>query len=95
MRSLCPGLVADPILDKIYLVTDDRPEQFRTAIHYGENIDMTSVASGVQLSVTPLTGTTGAEIREVNLREQLDPATVDEIRRALVEYKVIFFPVST
>jgi alpha-ketoglutarate-dependent taurine dioxygenase len=53
---------------------------------------MTSVASGVQLSVTPLTGTTGAEIRGVNLHEQLDPATVDEIRRALVEYKVIFFP---
>ena len=53
---------------------------------------MTSVAAGVQLAITPLTGTTGAEIRGVNLRGRLDSATVDEIRHALVEYKVIFFP---
>ena len=53
---------------------------------------MTSVAAGVQLAITPLTGTTGAEIHRVNLRDRLDPTTVAAIRRALVEYKVIFFP---
>ena len=52
---------------------------------------MTSVASGVQLAITPLTGTTGAEIRGVNLRERLEPADVDPIRQVLVDYKAIFF----
>jgi alpha-ketoglutarate-dependent taurine dioxygenase len=46
-------------------------------------MDMTSVAADVQLAITPLTGTTGAEIRRVNLRERLDQATVDELRRVL------------
>jgi alpha-ketoglutarate-dependent sulfate ester dioxygenase len=53
---------------------------------------MTTVASTVQLDITPLTGTTGAEIRGVNLHEPLDPTTVADIRRTLVEYKVTFFP---
>lgn len=39
-------------------------------------MDMTSVAAGVQLAITPSTGTTGTEIRGVNLRKRLDQATV-------------------
>jgi taurine dioxygenase len=42
--------------------------------------------------VTPLTGTTGAELHGVDLRGTLDPSVVAEIHQALVEYKVIFFP---
>jgi len=53
---------------------------------------MTTIAHGVDLAITPLTGTTGAEIRGVSLREPLDPATVAGIQRALYEYKVVFFP---
>jgi taurine dioxygenase len=51
-----------------------------------------TIASTVKLDITPLTGTTGAEVRGVNLREPLPPATVADIRQALFEYKVIFFP---
>lgn len=53
---------------------------------------MTAVDSKVELDISPLTGTTGAEIRGVNLRQPLTPAGVDQIRRALFDYKVIFFP---
>jgi alpha-ketoglutarate-dependent taurine dioxygenase len=53
---------------------------------------VTTVASNVGLAVTPLTGTTGAEIRGVSLHGPLPPATVAEIRQALFDYKVIFFP---
>ena len=53
---------------------------------------MTTVASNVELAITPLTGTTGAEIRGVSLREPLPPAAVAEIRQTLFDYKVIFFP---
>ena len=53
---------------------------------------MTTIAENVGLAITPLTGTTGAEIRGVSLREPLSTATVSEIRRALFDYKVIFFP---
>ena len=53
---------------------------------------MTTIASRVELAITPLTGTTGAEIRGVSLHQPLPLATVAEIRRALFEYKVIFFP---
>jgi alpha-ketoglutarate-dependent taurine dioxygenase len=53
---------------------------------------MTVVASDVDLAITPLTGTTGAEIRGVDLRGTLSEATVADILQALVEYKVIFFP---
>jgi taurine dioxygenase len=53
---------------------------------------VTTVASNVELAITALTGTTGAEIRGVSLREPLQPATVAEISQALFEYKVIFFP---
>jgi taurine dioxygenase len=51
-----------------------------------------SVSTDTRFTITPLTGTTGAELRGVDLRGTLDPSTVAEIHRALVEYKVIFFP---
>ncbi len=47
---------------------------------------------GDRLDITPLTGIAGAEIRGVDLHDRLNPETVADIRRALVEYKVIFFP---
>jgi alpha-ketoglutarate-dependent taurine dioxygenase len=53
---------------------------------------VTTVESQIELAVTPLTGTTGAEIRGVSLRQPLPASTVAEIRRALFDYKVIFFP---
>lgn len=45
-----------------------------------------------QLVVTRLTGTTGAEIRGIDLRQTLSEEQVAEVHRHLVEYKVIFFP---
>jgi alpha-ketoglutarate-dependent taurine dioxygenase len=66
-----------------YLVTGDQHQEDPT---------VTTVASNVELAITPLTGTTGAEIRGVSLREPLPPATVADIAQALFEYKVIFFP---
>lgn len=43
------------------------------------------------VSVTPLTGTLGAEISGVDLSQTLDAHTVAEIRDALVRYRVVFF----
>lgn len=45
----------------------------------------------VDLDVTPLSGTIGAEIRGVDLRS-LDDTTVAAIRRVWLERKVVFFP---
>jgi alpha-ketoglutarate-dependent taurine dioxygenase len=53
---------------------------------------VTTIDSHVDLAITPLTGTTGAEIRGVSLRQPLPPATVADIRQALFDYKVVFFP---
>ena len=44
------------------------------------------------LDVRPLSGTIGAEIRGVDLRGQLDDATVAAIRDVWLERKVVFFP---
>ncbi|MBB5916097.1 taurine dioxygenase [Nocardia transvalensis] len=53
---------------------------------------MTAVpASRLGLDIVPVAGYIGAEITGVDLREDLDDATVAEIRRALHEYKVVFF----
>jgi alpha-ketoglutarate-dependent sulfate ester dioxygenase len=41
--------------------------------------------------VHPLTGHIGAEIEGPDLRQPLDPAVVEEIRAALLKWKVIFF----
>jgi alpha-ketoglutarate-dependent taurine dioxygenase len=46
----------------------------------------------VALDVTPLSGTIGAELRGVDLKQVLAPATVAAIRQALLDHKVIFFP---
>lgn len=43
------------------------------------------------IEVRPLTGVIGAEIHGVDLRDDLDDATVDEIRSALDDHLVIFF----
>jgi taurine dioxygenase len=44
-----------------------------------------------RLTVEPLTPTIGAEVSGVDLREELDDATVAAIRAALVRHKVVFF----
>ena len=43
------------------------------------------------IDVTPLTGRIGAEISGIDLREALPEATLQEVERALLEWKVIFF----
>ena len=52
---------------------------------------MTTTTS-VQLDIAPLSGTIGAEIREIDLHNPLDPETLAAVRQALLDYKVIFFP---
>ncbi|QCI93485.1 TauD/TfdA family dioxygenase [Novosphingobium sp. EMRT-2] len=43
------------------------------------------------LDIVPVTGTIGAEIRGVALSGDLDPATVQAIKDAVVRHKVVFF----
>jgi taurine dioxygenase len=43
------------------------------------------------LDVRPLTGSIGAELHGIDLRDELDPATIAAIRAALDTYLVIFF----
>ena len=52
---------------------------------------VTTAAPAVQLDVTPLSGSIGAEIRGVDLRH-LDDAAVTAIRAVWLERKVVFFP---
>src|SRR5580704_11963006 len=52
----------------------------------------TTAARPVQLDITPLSGTIGAEIRNVDLHQPLASETVAAIRQALLDYKVIFLP---
>jgi taurine dioxygenase len=51
-----------------------------------------TTATSVQLDLSPLSGTIGAEIRGIDLRQRLDPDTLAAVRQALLDYKVIFFP---
>jgi alpha-ketoglutarate-dependent taurine dioxygenase len=44
-----------------------------------------------RVEVSPLTGTIGAELGGVNVSQDLDAETVADIRRALLEHKVVFF----
>jgi alpha-ketoglutarate-dependent taurine dioxygenase len=44
-----------------------------------------------RFDVKPLAATIGAEISGVDLAGNLDDGTIGEIRRAMIEYKVIFF----
>jgi taurine dioxygenase len=43
------------------------------------------------ITIQPLSGSFAAEIGGVNLGEPLDDATFDEVRRAWLDYKVVFF----
>ncbi len=52
---------------------------------------MTTTASRTQLDIRPLSGYIGAEILGVDLRADLDPATLAEVRSALLQWKVVFF----
>ncbi len=52
----------------------------------------TTTAAPVQLRISPLSGSIGAEIRNVDLHQDLAPDTVAAIRQALLDYKVIFLP---
>jgi len=51
-----------------------------------------TTATSVQLDIAPLSGTIGAEIRDIDLHQPLDPETLGAVRQALLDYKVIFFP---
>ena len=51
-----------------------------------------TTATAVELDIAPLSGTIGAEIRNIDLHRTLDPETLAAVRQALLDYKVIFFP---
>jgi len=51
-----------------------------------------TLTTTVDLDVTPLSGTIGAELRGVDLSQPLHPDAVHAIRSALLRYGVIFFP---
>ncbi|MDQ1534173.1 MAG: alkyl sulfatase [Actinomycetota bacterium] len=53
---------------------------------------MTLTSEAIDLYITPLSASIGAEIRGVDLSQPLSDATVAELRDALLRYKVIFFP---
>ncbi len=53
---------------------------------------ITEVRPGVELDLTPLSGTIGSEIRGVDLTQPLDDATIAAIRKVWVERRVVFFP---
>jgi taurine dioxygenase len=43
------------------------------------------------IEITPVTATIGAEVRGVDLREELDDVTIEDIRKALLDHLVLFF----
>jgi alpha-ketoglutarate-dependent taurine dioxygenase len=51
-----------------------------------------TITADLTLEIVPLSGTIGAEIRGVDPKRPLDPDTVDAVRRALLRYRVVFFP---
>jgi taurine dioxygenase len=53
---------------------------------------MTLTSPALDLAITPLSAVIGAEIRGIDLKQPLSDATVAELRLALLDYKVIFFP---
>jgi alpha-ketoglutarate-dependent taurine dioxygenase len=55
---------------------------------------MTTIAdpTTTTLDITPMSGTIGAELRNLDLHQPLSEDTVAQIRRALLDYKVVFFP---
>lgn len=50
-----------------------------------------STSTALGIDIRPMTGYTGAEIFGVDLTKPLEPATVAQIRAALLEWKVVFF----
>ena len=52
---------------------------------------MSTIGTGIELDVTPLSGSIGAVIRGLDLRH-VDEATVAAIRRVWLDRKVVFFP---
>lgn len=60
---------------------------------YRDNISLTGRDSAPYqyLQVKPMTGALGAELFGVDLGQTLDDAVIAEIRRALLEFQVIFF----
>ncbi|WP_323670387.1 TauD/TfdA dioxygenase family protein [Bradyrhizobium japonicum] len=50
-----------------------------------------TAASPNSIAVHPLTGHIGAEIEGVNLEEPLHPLVLEELKAALLKWKVIFF----
>jgi alpha-ketoglutarate-dependent taurine dioxygenase len=52
----------------------------------------TTRTTPVQLDIAPLSGTIGAEIRNLDLHGPLSPEVVGAIRQALLDFKVIFLP---
>lgn len=55
------------------------------------NAALATAPHALELDIHPVAGRIGAEIRGIKLSAELDPATVDAIQAALVQYKVIFF----
>ncbi|MCW2885797.1 MAG: Taurine dioxygenase [Streptosporangiaceae bacterium] len=53
---------------------------------------MTSTALRTQLEIRPLVASFGAEITGVDISQPLSPETIAAIRRAWLDYQVVFFP---
>ena len=53
---------------------------------------MTIQSAPARLDVRPLSAGIGAEIRGVDLRDELDDDTIADIRRVWLDRKVVFFP---
>src|SRR5437868_15416258 len=63
--------------------TSTMAARFRDAAVLCKAVDM--------LDIAPLTATIGAEIHGVDLADDLDDTVIEEIREALLEWKVVFF----
>ncbi len=53
---------------------------------------ITEIRPGVELDVTPLSGTIGSEIRGVDLTQRPDDETLAAIRQVWLDRRVVFFP---
>jgi alpha-ketoglutarate-dependent taurine dioxygenase len=51
----------------------------------------TATNTATELSFNPVTPVIGAEVRGIDLRQELAPDTVAKLRKKLVKYKVLFF----
>ena len=50
-----------------------------------------AIETGSSFAITQLTPAIGAELSGINLSDRLDDQTIDDIRQALLDHKVIFF----